>query len=99
MRPRLARVQSFFAGLAYPMNSVGVLPTAYIDAPQSSVSDGLLQNALEIYEQFLRKAQMKRDHSIMFKNFKPLHDADTTVLSHPLQRVSCVPCVSCFVLS
>lgn len=75
----VAPLISFFAGLTYPMNSVGVLPTAYIDAPQSSVSDGLLQNALEIYEQFLRKAQMKRDHSIMFKNFKPLHDADTTI--------------------
>ncbi len=79
------------------MNSVGVLPTAYIDAPHSSVSDGLLQNALEIYEQFLRKAQMKRDHSTMFKNFKPLHDADTTVLLQSSQRVLCVSCVSCFI--
>jgi hypothetical protein len=60
------------------------------------VSDGLLQNALEIYEQFLRKAQMKRDHSIMFKNFKPLHDADTTVLQQSSLRVSSVSCVSCF---
>lgn len=74
------------------MNSVGVLPTAYIDVPESSVSKGLLENALEIYEQYIRKAEMKRETSVFFQSFKPLHSAQALVRSsqspssHCLQR-------------
>lgn len=72
-------LKSFLAGLAYPMNSVGVLPTAYIDAPLASVSEGLLQNALQIYAQFLRRAELKRDSSLFFKEFRPLREANAMV--------------------
>lgn len=75
----VSSLQSFFAGLAYPLNSVGVLPTAFINATEASVSEGLLQNALEIYEQYSYKAFMKRQNSLFFKNYKPLDTADSRV--------------------
>ncbi|KAE8689312.1 GPI ethanolamine phosphate transferase, putative isoform 2 [Hibiscus syriacus] len=54
------------------VNSVGNLPLGYVHMKKEEEVEAVLANAKQILNQFLRKSQIKRSHSLYFTPFKPL---------------------------
>lgn len=54
------------------MNSVGVLPTAYLSETQERITKLLVLNAAQIQKQFVMKEDYQRSTEIAFKPFAPL---------------------------
>ncbi|GMI68423.1 hypothetical protein HRI_000511600 [Hibiscus trionum] len=68
----IAPLMSTLLGLPCPVNSVGNLPLGYVDMKKEEEVEAVLANTKQILNQFLRKSQIKRSHSLYFKPFKPL---------------------------
>lgn len=65
----IASLMSYLVGLNYPANSVGELPLDYVDASLSAKSNSLLQNALEILEQYRVKELQTKQTKLNYKPF------------------------------
>ncbi len=61
-------------GVAYPMNSVGVLPLEYLDNTEEYKANAIFKNAQGLLNQFLVKANRKGETELLFQPFKPLLD-------------------------
>lgn len=70
----VAALMAYLAGLAFPTNSVGVLPLAYLDADEKSQAEALLVNAKEILEMYHVKEKDKQSTAIRYKPFPGLGD-------------------------
>lgn len=68
----IAPLMTTLIGVPVPVNSVGVLPTSYLDVPSDFKADALLDNAKAILLQYLHKEMERRDSSIFFTPFQPL---------------------------
>ena len=63
----IAALMAGILGIAFPVNSVGVLPVEYLEGSPSQYSTAsLFQNALAILEQFLTKSGMKQRYTQYF---------------------------------
>ncbi|OMP08762.1 Sulfatase [Corchorus olitorius] len=63
---------STLLGLPCPVNSVGSLPLGYVKLKEEEEVEAVVANTKQILNQFLRKSEIKRSHSLYFKPFKPL---------------------------
>lgn len=68
----IAPLMTTLIGVPTPVNSVGVLPTEYLDSSIDFKADALLDNAKTILLQYQHKEEEKRASSIFFKPFEPL---------------------------
>jgi phosphatidylinositol glycan class N len=85
----VAALMAYLVGLAFPVNSVGELPLAYISASPLAKAKALLRNARQILEMYLVKEEKKRQSSIRFKPF-PGFSGPTTSVEARLKRIETV---------
>ncbi|KAK7542981.1 phosphoethanolamine transferase class N [Phyllosticta citricarpa] len=67
----VAALMAYLAGLPFPVNSVGELPLAYINADPRTKAEALLVNAKEILEMYQVKEEQKKDKELRYKPFAP----------------------------
>jgi GPI ethanolamine phosphate transferase 1 len=70
----VAALMAYLAGLAFPTNSVGELPLAYLDTDLESKSKALFVNAKEILEMYHVKEEQKKSTELRYRPFAGLGD-------------------------
>ncbi|XP_033116796.1 GPI ethanolamine phosphate transferase 1-like [Anneissia japonica] len=68
----IAPLMTSLIGVAYPMNSVGILPTTYLNMSDKFKAKSLLTNAKQILAQYQVKEKSMRDTTLPLF-FKPFH--------------------------
>ena len=58
--------------MSFPLNSVGVLPIDYLDNSEPYKVNNLVTNAKQILAQYQINEQMKRESSLVFRQFPEL---------------------------
>jgi len=79
----IAPLMASLIGVAYPMNSLGVLPVEYLDANAPEKVANLHANAREILAQYKRKWASKSSTSLWFKppqHTLPVEECETLLL-------------------
>ncbi|KMZ72096.1 putative GPI ethanolamine phosphate transferase [Zostera marina] len=77
----IAPLMATLVGLPCPVNSVGNLPLGYLKLTETEEVEADLANTKQILNQFLHKSYLKREHSFLFKPFKPLVNY-SSIISH-----------------
>ncbi|XP_041423590.1 GPI ethanolamine phosphate transferase 1 isoform X2 [Xenopus laevis] len=62
----VAPLMASLIGIPYPLNSVGVLPVAYLNNSELFRAESMLTNALQILEQFKVKMAQKKETTLSF---------------------------------
>lgn len=75
----VAALMAYLAGLAFPTNSVGELPLAYLNTDSKSKAEALLVNAKEILEMYRVKEELKKSTELYYKPFAGLADETHSV--------------------
>jgi len=70
----VAALMAYLVGLAFPTNSVGELPLAFLDTDMKSKAEALLVNAKEILEMYRVKEESKKSTELSYKPFSGLGD-------------------------
>jgi phosphatidylinositol glycan class N len=65
----IAALMAHLIGIPYPVNSVGELPLAYLNATPKDKARALTLNARQILEMYRIKEKIKRQNSLRFKPF------------------------------
>lgn len=73
----IAPLMSSLIGIAFPMNSVGKLPRAFLKNTDSYKALATFANAKQIHAKFLVKEALKKKGEIVFRPFIPLTDYHT----------------------
>lgn len=63
---------AYLAGIHFPVNSVGRLPLAYVNADDSIKAKTMLINSQEIMETYLVKDDQKKATRVCFRPFNGL---------------------------
>lgn len=61
---------SSLIGLKYSMNNIGTLPTKFLNGSEEWKFDSLLMNTKQIYNQFLKKRDLKKNEKFFFTDYK-----------------------------
>ncbi len=80
-------LMSYLVGLQYPVNSVGELPLDFIDADIKIKANSLLNNALQIVEQYNVKETQMRGSQLWFKQFLPFKTAPISSQISNIQEI------------
>lgn len=83
----IASLMSYLVGLNYPMNSVGELPLAFIDASESNKVKALYQNSLTLLEQYLVKLNEVKQNQFNFKGFDKFEHKSVESYKHDIEKV------------
>ncbi|OCL10487.1 GPI ethanolamine phosphate transferase 1 [Glonium stellatum] len=75
----IAALMAYLAGLAFPVNSVGELPLAYLQGDSKTKAEALLVNAKEILEMYRIKEEEKKSKELRYKPFPGLGDEEHSV--------------------
>lgn len=75
----IAALMAYLAGLAFPVNSVGELPLAYIAAPPEAKAKAILANAQAILEMYRVKEAQKQRTELRYAPFAALGDTHHSV--------------------
>ena len=70
-------------GVPFPLNSVGVLPLDFLDNTELYKVDNLFTNARQILAQYQIKERMKKESSLLFRQFSEL-TGETSVTFHKI---------------
>jgi phosphatidylinositol glycan class N len=70
----IATLMAYLAGLAFPVNSVGELPLAFLSADQQTKAQAMLVNAREILEMYRIKEHQKKNTVLHYKPFPGFSD-------------------------
>jgi phosphatidylinositol glycan class N len=70
----IATLMAYLAGLAFPVNSVGELPLAFLSADQQTKAQAMLVNAQEILEMYRIKEHQKKNTVLRYKPFPGFAD-------------------------
>ena len=68
--------QIHFAGIPFPVNSVGNLPVGYLNNSEKYIAENLFINAQQILAQYLVKESLRKESSLVFSAFKHLAGND-----------------------
>ncbi|KDN68699.1 putative phosphatidylinositolglycan class N [Colletotrichum sublineola] len=79
----VAALMAYLIGVEFPVNSVGELPLAYLDAKPKEKVKALLANAQEILEMYGIKERIKKTNQLRYVPYKPLSSEHRT----PEQRI------------
>ena len=82
----IAALMAYLCGLAFPTNSVGELPLAYLDTDLDSKAEALLTNAKEILEMYRVKEEQKKATKIRYQPFPGLGD-ETHSINYRTARI------------
>ncbi|MCJ1331971.1 Glycosyl phosphatidyl inositol anchor synthesis [Thelotrema lepadinum] len=77
----VAPLMSYLAGLEFPVNSVGELPLAYINARPEEQAEATLANAQEILEIYRVKEEEKRSTELRYRPYAAFGDEETSIES------------------
>ncbi|KAJ2551975.1 Glycosyl phosphatidyl inositol anchor synthesis [Coemansia sp. RSA 1933] len=69
----IAPLMAALVGLNFPLNSVGTLPLAYLDAGDEFAANAALANAQQVLEQYRVKHDQKKATEMFFQPYAPLH--------------------------
>jgi phosphatidylinositol glycan class N len=75
----VAALMAYLAGLAFPVNSVGELPLAFVDAKPKAKAEALLVNARGILEMYRVKEEEKKATEIRYRPFPGFGDATHSI--------------------
>lgn len=75
----IAALMAYLAGLAYPVNSVGELPLAFLSGDVAAKSEAFLANAQGILEMYRVKEEQKKATELRYRPFKALADETHSV--------------------
>lgn len=75
----VAALMAYLVGLAFPVNSVGELPLAYLQADQKTKVEALLVNAREILEMYRVKEEQKKATELRYRPFPGFGDEEHSV--------------------
>lgn len=70
----VAALMAYLAGLAFPVNSVGELPLAFLQGDTKTKAEALLVNAKEIIEMYRVKEEQKKSKELRYKPYHGLGD-------------------------
>lgn len=70
----IATLMAYLAGLAFPVNSVGELPLAFLSADQQTKAQAMLVNAQEILEMYRIKEHDKKNTVLRYRPFPGFAD-------------------------
>lgn len=82
----IAALMAYLAGLAFPVNSVGELPLAYLSSDDSSKAEAMLVNARGILEMYHIKEEEKKSTELRYKAF-PGFASDEHSTEHRLAEI------------
>ncbi|EDO47599.1 predicted protein [Nematostella vectensis] len=71
----IAPLMTSLIGVPYPLNSVGILPTAYLNNTPHYLAENLFTNAKQILAQYQVKETFRKDTSLIFRPFRALAGA------------------------
>ena len=77
----VAALMSYLIGLAFPVNSVGELPLAYLDATSEEKALAASANAKEVLEMYQVKERQKRSTALRYKPYAHLSQGDESIAS------------------
>lgn len=60
------------SGVPFPLNSVGILPLDYLDNTEIYKAENIFTNAKQILAQYQIKERMKKETSLIFRQFSEL---------------------------
>lgn len=83
----VAALMTYLVGLEFPVNSVGELPLAFLDASPKEKAEALLVNARAILEMYYVKEQQKKDTVIRYQPY-PGFAATETNLDQRLKAIA-----------
>lgn len=72
----VATLMAYLAGLAFPVNSVGELPLAYLSGDDLSKAEAMLVNAKEVLEMYRVKEEEKQATELRYKPFSGFADSE-----------------------
>lgn len=88
----IAALMAYLAGLAFPVNSVGELPLAYVAASLTAKAEALLVNAKGILEMYRVKEEQKKATELRYRPYSGFSDATHSIeyriaqIEHSIQR-------------
>ncbi|TID20503.1 GPI ethanolamine phosphate transferase 1 [Venturia nashicola] len=75
----VAALMAYLAGLAFPVNSVGELPLAYMGASLTAKAEALLVNAKGILEMYRVKEEQKKAKELRYRPYSGFSDATRSI--------------------
>ncbi|QDS69199.1 Glycosyl phosphatidyl inositol anchor synthesis [Venturia effusa] len=75
----IAALMAYLAGLAFPVNSVGELPLAYVGASSKAKAEALLVNARGILEMYRVKEEQKRATEFRYRPYSGFSHATHSI--------------------
>uniref|UniRef100_A0A6B2KXJ3 GPI ethanolamine phosphate transferase 1 n=1 Tax=Arcella intermedia TaxID=1963864 RepID=A0A6B2KXJ3_9EUKA len=78
----IAPLMSSLVGIAFPMNSVGVLPIQFLSGDDKWKAENLVSNAKQIFSQVQRKTELLKERTFFFKEYNLLS------LKHAVEEIS-----------
>ncbi|OJD28675.1 gpi ethanolamine phosphate transferase 1 [Diplodia corticola] len=83
----VATLMAYLVGIAFPVNSVGELPLAYIKADATTKAEALLVNAKEILEMYHVKEEQKKSTELRYRPFPAFRDSDEKSVASRMARI------------
>ncbi|KAJ5807112.1 glycosyl phosphatidyl inositol anchor synthesis [Penicillium riverlandense] len=83
----VAALMAYLVGLDYPVNSVGQLPLAYLDASPQEKAMAALANTRGVLEMYRVKEEQKREAVLRYVPFEPLSGHEETSVEGRLSKV------------
>ncbi|XP_068712395.1 GPI ethanolamine phosphate transferase 1-like [Montipora foliosa] len=82
----IAPLMTSLIGVSFPLNSVGILPVAYLNNTEQYVAENLFMNAQQILAQYEVKEMFRKETSLLFRPFTQLSGAKRTGLIRDIKE-------------
>ncbi|EKG17393.1 Type I phosphodiesterase/nucleotide pyrophosphatase/phosphate transferase [Macrophomina phaseolina MS6] len=83
----VAALMAYLVGIPFPVNSVGELPLAYLNADATTKAEALLVNAKEILEMYHVKEEQKKSTELHYRPFPAFSGNVENSVEHRIARI------------
>lgn len=83
----IAALMAYLVGIPFPVNSVGELPLAYLNADAATKAEALLVNAKEILEMYHVKEEQKKSTELRYRPFSAFSGSAENSVEHRIARI------------